>query len=425
METDELIIVGGRYGDLADKLKPLFDRGAPIDEKELKKIIGGDKLFLMRTANDHDPYAIGVYTSTKKRIGFLWMYQAYAMREWLETNQEECVKVRICRLNAKYGFMISKPVKPMKLTIRPRESLYIDMEWASNLPKLMPCRKGEWLKLSMMLLDNELEESDAWNEGLKTQIENVIEELPYDLSSLGYIKGMELYLKMKGSKIQEIRDESDRLLYTMIHRGSRDKMGWWMDCCLPDYFRNANVDSVVRIYDSANFTLAHIEALLHQAPEHLFHFYLADRENFSTHLLYAALPHEVYTRLLTLLAVREAMLERKEEMNEQVVNVDERVLQCIRLMNEEGTLKHLYDYTWLMEVMNQTKGLPSFDTPGSFIAYLRNHGIKRLPSEDSINKKQNVFTGTFPDWVFTDCDTTEATRRINAGKRFLSLFRKT
>ena len=106
------------------------------------------------------------------------------------------------------------------------------------------------------------------------------------------------------------------------------------------------------------------------------------------------------------------------------VSDDERVLQCIKFMNEEGTLKHLYDYTWLMEVMNQTKGLPSFDTPNSFVGYLRNHGIKRLPSEDSINKKQNVFTGIFPDWVFTDCDTTEAKRRINVGKRFLSLFRK-
>ena len=103
---------------------------------------------------------------------------------------------------------------------------------------------------------------------------------------------------------------------------------------------------------------------------------------------------------------------------------DERILQCIKVINEEGTLKHLYDYTWVMEVMNQTKDLPMFDTPSSFITYMEDLGIKRLPSEDTIIKKKNKFTGTFPDWKFTDCDTTEATRRINVGKRFLSLFRK-
>ena len=103
---------------------------------------------------------------------------------------------------------------------------------------------------------------------------------------------------------------------------------------------------------------------------------------------------------------------------------DERILRCINVMNEEGMLKHLYDYTWVMEVMNQTKDLPMFDTPASFITYMEDLGIKRLPSEDTIIKKKNKFTGTFPDWKFTDCDTTEATRRINVGKRFLSLFRK-
>ena len=31
---------------------------------------------------------------------------------------------------------------------------------------------------------------------------------------------------------------------------------------------------------------------------------------------------------------------------------DERILRCINVMNEEGMLKHLYDYTWVMEVLN-------------------------------------------------------------------------
>lgn len=96
----------------------------------------------------------------------------------------------------------------------------------------------------------------------------------------------------------------------------------------------------------------------------------------------------------------------------------------IDLLKEEGVLKHLYDYTWLMEVMNQTEGMPKFNSPASLISFLKDSHVEHLPSEDSINRKQNVFSGTFPDWVFADCDSTEANRRINVGKRFLSAYRK-
>lgn len=102
---------------------------------------------------------------------------------------------------------------------------------------------------------------------------------------------------------------------------------------------------------------------------------------------------------------------------------DEWIAECIKKLKEEKVLKRLFDYTWVMEVMNQTKDLPKFNTPSSFINYLNDHGIKRLPSEDTINKKLNKYTGTFPHWVFTDCDTTEANRRINVAKRFLTLLR--
>lgn len=104
-------------------------------------------------------------------------------------------------------------------------------------------------------------------------------------------------------------------------------------------------------------------------------------------------------------------------------NVNQRVKKCIDVLNNEKLLKHLYDYTWVMETMNQTSGLPNFKSPQSFIKYLKGLGVERLPSEDSIDKKQNSFTGIFPDWEFIDCDFTETTRRINVGKRFLSIYR--
>ncbi len=106
-----------------------------------------------------------------------------------------------------------------------------------------------------------------------------------------------------------------------------------------------------------------------------------------------------------------------------VQSTESKIRKCIDVLNAEKVLKNLYDYTWVMETMNQTQGMPDFSTPSSFISYLKGISIVRLPSEDSINRKQNTFTGVFPNWEFTDCDTTEANRRINVGKRFLSIYR--
>ena len=115
--------------------------------------------------------------------------------------------------------------------------------------------------------------------------------------------------------------------------------------------------------------------------------------------------------------------ERCAEGEMEECTIDQQMKKTIKKLVEEGTLKNLYDYTWIMSVMNETQGLPDFHTPSSLIAYLKDLHIERLPSEDSINRKQNTFTGTFPDWTFIDCDTTEAKRRINVGKRFLNIFR--
>ena len=108
----------------------------------------------------------------------------------------------------------------------------------------------------------------------------------------------------------------------------------------------------------------------------------------------------------------------------QITATQQKIKNCIYVMTAEGMLQHLYDYTWVMAVMNQSEDLPSFDTPGSFISYIRALGVVKLPTESSINKAQNKFYGKFPDWVFTGCDQTEADRRINVARRFLSLYRK-
>lgn len=111
----------------------------------------------------------------------------------------------------------------------------------------------------------------------------------------------------------------------------------------------------------------------------------------------------------------------EDEKNEDDIGV--RIKKALNVLREEKFLKHKYDYTWVMEAMNQTTGMPNFNTPSSFITYIGDLAVENLPSEDSILLKLNNFAGKFPNWEFTDCDTTEANRRINVGKRFLTAFR--
>lgn len=94
-----------------------------------------------------------------------------------------------------------------------------------------------------------------------------------------------------------------------------------------------------------------------------------------------------------------------------------------KTMRAEGELKHLYDYTWLMMLMNETDGLPSFDTPTSYVDYMKQCGVKSMPTRSNISKYYDKARGEFPNWTFSDADGQEAKRRNNVAKRFLNLVR--
>ena len=86
-------------------------------------------------------------------------------------------------------------------------------------------------------------------------------------------------------------------------------------------------------------------------------------------------------------------------------------------------IEHLYDYTWVMAIMNEMDDLPSFSSPKSFIDYLASLGIQSLPSLSTIKKKYSKMGGKFPTWIFEIQDSNEVRRRINIAKRFLNLYR--
>lgn len=99
----------------------------------------------------------------------------------------------------------------------------------------------------------------------------------------------------------------------------------------------------------------------------------------------------------------------------------------IHKLDGENVLKKMGDWGLVMTVMNQTDGLPNFDTPGSFVTYFadsqRLEDVE-LPSESSVSKMVRKMCGMFPNWTFSDTtDIMEVTRRINVGKRVVSAAR--
>lgn len=122
---------------------------------------------------------------------------------------------------------------------------------------------------------------------------------------------------------------------------------------------------------------------------------------------------------------------------------DDRTVRAIGILNTEKLIKHKYDYTWVMQVTNETDGMPSYDSPQSFLTDMKRlqkeAGLNfevGLPDISNMNKELSEVTGTFPNWRFIDMkktkalghtvyrDTTETNRRINIAKRYYNAFRK-
>jgi hypothetical protein len=239
-------------------------------------------------------------------------YGALALLKWLKDSGRDYLKARITRLSVKAGVLMATCDCPLKLLRTERCQAKIDLEWAKNLPEVLTSLTEQSLGLGLHLLRDELKESDRWTPQLQMRIDNLLKQLPLDLSGHRYRECIELYKKMMGSKDAEVRMQAEILLASFVHRGAPHQMQWWMENWLPSFFHDAAESDLLAIFKSAQYTLEDVEELLRQAPANLFHYYEANRLRFVRQLYYLALPKEVYNRLLTLLAVREAMLAQGE-----------------------------------------------------------------------------------------------------------------
>ena len=107
--------------------------------------------------------------------------------------------------------------------------------------------------------------------------------------------------------------------------------------------------------------------------------------------------------------------------------VDQCVGNAIRSLVESNTIRHAYDYAYIMMGINQ--GLVDkqlfFVSPQEYLDYLNELVDSNLPGKSSLYKTIGKTSGKYPEWTFTDKPTTfESLRRKNVFKQFLSAFMK-
>ena len=326
--SQEIIIVGSRYGDLKDVLEPYYDEGKPIEPKDIKTLFGSDVVYLQPVSNSDDPYAVGVFINTNKRLGFVWKDQSPSLREQMAANNKRYYKAHIKRINTRYGLMMAEASLPDRLSDNVCRVIDFDKDWAKNIPETVTSITEQSLSLGFAMLCDELPDMKQWNDTLENRFKNLKQDLPADLSGHHIMESRELYDKMKKSAIKEVRESCDDMLDAYVSRGSKQKMKQWANNWLPQFFREFADSGLLGLFEAANYTLERVEALLNQAPASLFYLYKFDRERFAFRLYYSALPQEVYNRLLTLLAVREAMLE-KEKGKDKGILTDEALTRVV------------------------------------------------------------------------------------------------
>ena len=431
MKMNEIIIVGSRYGELASVVKPLYATMTPVTQTDIKEKLGGDVVYLSPTDNQFDDDAVGVFTVSQQLLGYVWMYQSYGLKQMLRNSGKRYVKAQISRMNTTFGLMMATSDGSWTLDANVQDNTIDAPTWAVDLPEVLTSMTSQSLTLGIDLLSDELRESAAWSDRLRQRVDNVLRHLPLDLSASHCQECMEVYRQMKQSTIAEVRSHSELLLQTLVSRGSQQQMEWWTEHWLTDFFASAASGDLLRLYEADGWTLERVEELLRKAPERLFQLYLVNRYRFATHLYYSRLSQRAYDRLLTLLAVREAMLakqasgpaEKREAEPEEMFSDDERIIKAVNILKVEGVLKHMYDYTFVMQLMNETEGMPHYDTPQSFLKHFAQLGIAPLPDVSSINRIFSKMVGKFPNWTFVNKDKTETVRRNNVGRRYLNAYK--
>ena len=93
----------------------------------------------------------------------------------------------------------------------------------------------------------------------------------------------------------------------------------------------------------------------------------------------------------------------------------------------DGAIRRPRDYAWIMMAMNQgaIDDFETFRSHQDFIDYLKEIGLQNVPSRTTLYSAENNTMEEYPNWMFLDNPkTSEALRRTNLVKQFLSAYRR-
>ena len=305
--SEEIIIVGSRYGELAVETKDLYVKNYRTEKDAFRRALGDDMVYMHPVTNQFDPYAVAVFNCDMKRIGYVWMYQAPAMRCWLDQNNQDYVRAFITEANPVAEVLMAETEQPFEMPVVPRTSQNVNLNWADNLPEVLT-NPNESLSFGLSQLLDELKVATPWSERLQLRIDNLLDYIQVDFSAYRYQDFRTAFWMMRASESEKIRIQSDFLLNALINRASTEHMDWWTNKWLPYFFRKAADSDLLALFEAAHYSLDHVESLLDYAPENLYYKYKVSPLKFANKLYYSALPLKIYNRLLTLMAVREAMV---------------------------------------------------------------------------------------------------------------------
>ena len=107
--------------------------------------------------------------------------------------------------------------------------------------------------------------------------------------------------------------------------------------------------------------------------------------------------------------------------------ITQKVALAIKVLQRNKTIRHLYDYTWIMVGIGDgvVEGMGAFGSPQKFMDYLRSIGMERVPSRTTISTWFGRGIGKYHNWEFVDTqDPQEIQRRKNVVRQFISAINK-
>ncbi len=342
--ADELAIVSCLRGEHADDLNALLKSGKPLIENDFIDALGTSTAFIVPTQNSLDDYAVEVFDSNQRQIGFVWMCQAFAIRQWMAVQRVNCVRIRL--VSAYKGTYIIKAVPEihMDLTDIVRKNRYMNVNWAVNLPQVLANKEEVRLALCIDLLKSDLMDGCGWNEEIEQLINNLLKLLPTDLSGGRYVENIELFMLMKNSTVEVIRELSSTVLLAFVKRCSDTQIRWWTEEYWPGYIDKVVAGGIPTLFKIRGFTLYEVERLLNDRSDSLFSLYRKDKMFFAKRMYYLALPQEEYNRLLTLLAVWEWMRQNRSEEATQMQPVEKNGDYVINVLGSGNFISKTINY---------------------------------------------------------------------------------